>query len=560
MNLNVGLSATPGLKTESRGGPIDLLLPTKRYLLLAVAAFLIFYLPFLFGPSHTYIRIHDNLDGEAVYNTVTGIFFFHPAEAKHLLLGGNLPIYLVPRLDWPISLLHLIPDRFLAYTLNDLIVRIVAFFGMFCLSRRVGIEQFAALLASLLFAFSITLTAFGLSVAAIPAVVYLVQEASERNLRLGHYILLFLLGWNSSLVLSGVFLLVALPFLRRMFFGKADHNWLPAYSCYALGLALGAGGLLYALFAGPRLHRDAWILSGYDTLASVRKFFWNQFSPGFWDFYHVSTPLVVLYLSVVIAALITRSKKVWSTVAAILLVNLIYAVVQFDPVAQLRTRIGGLIKTFQFDRFYFLASFLIIIGWVLAMSAAGVRLRRVLITAIVVQLLATFALTPHLRTPMAHLLGKGNIPSFSEHAKADDYRLIRNVIGEAPTISVGLDPMAALTNNVSVVDGEYNVYPLSYKARFREIIARQLESGQPYSDNWGSGLRIANPQSYFDNWGSRLYTFVDNPAEAKLNYCAAFRLGAQFVISRFELKSANLGPVLTTEPHHLRLYSIKNCQ
>jgi hypothetical protein len=103
--------------------------------------------------------------------------------------------------------------------------------------------------------------------------------------------------------------MVALPSLRRIFFGKADHNWLPAYFCYAAGLALGAAGLLYALFAGPPLHRDAWILSGYGALASVRTFFRNQFSIGHWDFHHVSTPLVFLYLSVLIGALATKKRS-----------------------------------------------------------------------------------------------------------------------------------------------------------------------------------------------------------------------------------------------------------
>jgi hypothetical protein len=561
MNSGVDLSATPRTESDTSGKAMNSPFPTRQCSIWAGAAFLLFYFPFLFGPRHTYIRIHDNLDSDAVFNTVTGIFFLHPDKAKHLLLGGNLPIYLVHRLDWPLSFLHLIPDRFLAYSLNDLIVRIVAFLGMFCLSRRIGIAQLPALLASLLFAFSISLTVFGLSIAAIPAVVYLLQEAAEKSLPASHYLLLFFLAWNSSLVMSGIFLLFALPFLRRLFFGKANRNWFPAYISYAFGLALGAGGLLFAVFAGPQLHRDAWILSGYGLLASVRTFFRNQFALGHWDFHHVSTPLAVLYISVLVAGLITRSKKVWYVVGAILSINLLYAVVHFDPVAQLRTRLGGLIKTFQFDRFYFLGSFLIIIGWVFAMSAAGIRLRRVLIAAIAVQLGVTFALTLHLQAPVMHLLGKSTIPSFSEHAKADDYRSIRNAIGEASTISVGLDPMAALVNNISVLDGEYSVYPLSYKSRFRAIIAKQLElNSQPYYDNWGSTLRIDNPQTYFDNWGSRLYTFVNDPVDVALNYCAAFNLGGQFVISRFELESPNLDPILTTEPNHLKLYSIRNCQ
>ena len=535
-------------------------LPTPRYLLITAFAFLLFYLPFFFGPSHTYVRIHDNLDNEAVYNTVNGIFFFHPSEARHLLLDGNVPIYLVQRLDWPLLLLHVIPNPFIAYAATDVVVRIIAFLGMFCLSRRLGVAESTAFLAGVLFSFSLTLTALGLSVAATPAVVYLSQKAADHGLRGRDYLLLFLLGWNCSLVFSGVFLLVGLPVLRRLFFGEAVHRWLAAYVSYALGLVVGAVGLIYGLVAGSPLHRNQWVLSGDGLTGSVRTFLRNQFSVGHWDFHHVSTPLAFVYLSILIAALATKKRKLWSIVGVIVFVNAFYALVHFAPIAQLRTRIGGLIKAFQFDRFYSLASFLIIAGWVIAMSVAGARLRRLLIGAIVVQLAVTVALTPQLQSPVLLLLGKPTIASFEEHTKPQDYRLIHNLVGEEPTISVGLDPMAAVMNGISTIDGYYNAYPLSYKEAFRAIIARQLQSGQPYSDDWGSGLRIANPQSYFDNWGSRLYTFVENPAEAKLDYCAAFHLGAQFVLSRFDLMSPNLDPVLTTAPQHVRVYSIRNCQ
>lgn len=554
--MTIGMN-TAGTSIEDR--PINLL-PTGSYLLASALAFLLFYVPFLLGPSRTYVRIHDNLDSDAVYNTVTAIFFVHPAEARHLLLDDHLPIYLVQRLDWPLLLVHLIPSRFLAYALTDLMVRIVAFLGMFCLSRRLDVDQTAALLAAILFSFSISLTALGLTVAATPAVVYLSQKAADNKARSRDYLLLLLLGWNSSLVFVGVFLLIGLPIIRSVLFGRAAGTWIAAYMCYALGLTVGAAGLFYGLFAGTPLHRIAWVLSGDSLTGSVRTFFRNQFAFGHWDFHHVSTPLALVYVSVLIAGLATKNRKVWLTVAIVVLVNAIYAVVHFAPIAQLRNHAGGLIKEFQFDRFYSLDSFLIIASWAVATSVAGARLRRWLIAAIVAQLAATVAFTPQFQSPILRLMGKPTIASFEEHTKERDYRLIRNVVGEKPTISVGLDPMAAVMNGISTIDGYYNAYPLSYKKAFRAIIALQLQSPQPYSDDWGSSLMIANPQSYFDNWGSRLYTFVENPAEAKLDYCAAHHLGAQFVISRFDLSSPNLDPVITTEPEQLRLFLIKDCQ
>jgi hypothetical protein len=534
-------------------------LPDRRFLLGTALAFCLFYLPFFFGPQYTHITIYDNLDIEAAHNTVVGIFFLHPTEAKHLLLGGHLPIYFMQKLDWPLSLVHLIPNLFIAYLLCDLIVRMVAFFGMFCLSRKLEVAQPAAFAASILFSFSLAESSIGLSIAAIPAVVYFCQKAADGSIQKRDYLFLLLLGWNSSLVFAGVFVLIALPLLRRILFGAALCSWFFAYICYGLGLTLGSAGLLYGLVAGPPLHRESWMLSGDTFAASIRTFLRNQISPGHWDFYHVSTPLVPLYISVLVALAITRKRKLLWLVTTIVFVNLFYIFVNFEPVARFRTHVGGLFKTFVFERFFFLDSFLIIIAWVIAMSVDKTGLRRLLIGAMVLQMVVTCALTPHLRAPIMHALGKPTIPSFEEHTMPGDYRIIRNAVGENPTMSVGLDPMAAVMNRISAIDGYYNAYPLAYKRAFRPIIARQIESGHPYINNWGSELHVINTQGYFDNWGSRLYTFVDNPAYVDLDYCPAFRLGALFVISQFDLKSDNLDLLLTTEPHHLRLYSIRKC-
>ena len=247
-------------------------------------------------------------------------------------------------------------------------------------------------------------------------------------------------------------------------------------------------------------------------------------------------------------------------VGLIVFTSAFYAFVHSAPVADLRNRVGGLAKTFQFDRFYFLDSFAIILAWVLAWVDSGQKVRRFLIGAIGIQMFATLALTIHLHAPIRRYLGQKTVPSFSEHNMPDDYKLIRNVIEETPTISVGLDPMSALWNRISALDGYWIVYPLSYKARFRQIIASQLAKDGPYSDNWVSGVGTRDVRAYSDNWGSRLYTFVSDPSNVALDYCAAWQLGAGYVISRFPLQGPNLKLVLVTKPSGLMLYSIRDCQ
>ena len=532
---------------EGYGQPWRFNKTEKNFLLVSIAVFLLFYLPFFFGGNHTYIRIHDNLDSEAVYNATLGIFYFHPAAARHMLLGGIEPPYLLERLTFPLSLVNVIPNKFLAYALNDLIVRLIAMIGMFYLAYRISGDRTVALLAGLLFSLSLSLTVLGLTIAGDPAVVYIVQNAAVGRATCKHYLLLLLLGWNSSLVKGGIFLLILLPLIRRLLFGKAAHNWLTACSAYALGLILGSAGLLYAVLSRMPLNRDTFAISGNDLLETVKVFFENQFSPITWQFFPVSAPLVFDYVAILIVFVVTRNAKIAALILLIVAINLFYCVVHFDPVAQLRIHFGGLVKTFQFDRFFFLDSFLICLTWAVAIRATSSWQRRVLIIAVSVQLAWTFALATHIHTPVTRLLGRQALPSFNEYYKQGDYREIRNVIGNADVISVGLDPMAALMSGISTLDGYYNAYPLGYKSRFRAVIAKQL--------------RVSGQEHYFDiSGGCRLYTYADSANGLSIDYCAAYALGARFVISRFEITDPHLKLVELTQPHHLSLYSIAACQ
>jgi uncharacterized protein DUF6044 len=507
--------------------------------------FAAFYFPLLFGGSHAYLTINDNLDGDVVYSAVMGMFYVDPVRAQHLLLGGNMPIYLLYRMTWPLGLLWVLKSKFLAYVLNDLIVRVAGMAGMFCLAKRIGSTPPVAVLAGLLFSLSLSYTVYGLTVAGIPAVLYLVQEESEGRRSLGRYALLFLLGWNSVLLLSGIFLLAAVPVLRCVLFGDANGG-LRSCAVYASGLAAGSAGLLYAAASGLHLHREAWKPAGYGLFKAVEHFAYNQVWPFTSDFYMVSTPLTILYAALWLALCFgTWNRRVAAGIGGILLISLLNSTMHLNAVERLQAKIGGLVKTIHFDRFYFLESVILIATWVIAVRVVSPRLRKILLAAGSVQLAWSIFLAPHVFYPITHALGKDPIPTFDEYFSWPDYEAMKPVIADSAVISVGVDPMAAVMNGISTLDGYYNAYPLAYKAKFRRIIAAQL--------------KVSGKEDYFDGWGSRVYTFADDPRNLSLDYCAARDLGARFVISRFDIASQNL-ELVTTARRKLRLYSIVGCR
>ena len=72
-------------------------------------------------------------------------------------------------------------------------------------------------------------------------------------------------------------------------------------------------------------------------------------------------------------------------------------------------------------------------------------------------------------------------------------------------MSVGLDPMIAVMNDIRVIDGYHTIYPLSYMIKFRKIIERELDNN----------IILKN---YYDNFGSRVYAFYTDKNNIMLNF------------------------------------------
>ena len=79
-------------------------------------------------------------------------------------------------------------------------------------------------------------------------------------------------------------------------------------------------------------------------------------------------------------------------------------------------------------------------------------------------------------------------------AQMKDY--IQKPQKEYRVVSVGLHPSISQYNGFYALDSYQNNYPLSYKLKFRDIIAKELDKND--------GLKRE-----FDNWGNRCYMYND---------------------------------------------------
>ena len=117
--------------------------------------------------------------------------------------------------------------------------------------------------------------------------------------------------------------------------------------------------------------------------------------------------------------------------------------------------------------------------------------------------------------------------TFDNYYKFDDYLFIKDIVKNSRVMSVGLDPMVAVMNDIKVIDGYHNLYPLKYKIKFRKIIADELEKN-------------VTLKRYYDNWGNRVYAFYSDKNDLILNFQYAKKLGADYVISKFPIQNNNL--------------------
>ena len=131
--------------------------------------------------------------------------------------------------------------------------------------------------------------------------------------------------------------------------------------------------------------------------------------------------------------------------------------------------------------------------------------------------------------------------SFDDYYRYDEYKKIKEIVENSRVASIGIDPMIAAMNGIKVIDGYHNLYPKSYKNKFKNIINDELKMNESL-------------EYYFNNWGNQLYLFYNDPKNLKINFKNIKKLDANYLISSFEIKDKDL--LLKKKVNDLFLYFI----
>jgi len=533
---------------------------SERSFLFSLTAFILlvtffYYLPWVFEPFQL-IGTSDNLDSEVVVNHIIGQLYKGEPNASYLALNGQIPSSLLPRFMQPLSILYLLESSWLSYVVIDIFVRSIAFAGIYLLASSYRLPKFTCALLALCFSTSISFSVFLLSVAGIPLIIYFlillkkIDGIKQASVLLG----LLLIGSNISFALSGLFVALMMPLILVFGFKEAiTRKLIFGYLSLCLGMVLGNINLFYAqFFSDVTWHRSEWGIFRETNYSLWRDLLMTIKTSLFGDpFYHVTYSLpfsVCTLISFFLLSKDYRKSNLCFLIGLLAFFIIIYTFSTSSLSYPLRETVPFL-NSFQWDRFYFLYSTIVFVSLISLFKVAEFNRRHsaILITLVLLQLGYNLIQTPHIKEVLNLLVGRDAGTSFYKYYKTNDYKSIQQLVGDDAVMSVGIDPMIAPMNGIRAIDGYYVLYPLSYKKDFRTVISKSI-------------LSTSNAD-YYDKWGNRVYAFFPKGNPNLLDFCAAYRIGARYVISNEQISNEVVGEVKTfNSKDNILLYKIFNAR
>jgi hypothetical protein len=153
-----------------------------------------------------------------------------------------------------------------------------------------------------------------------------------------------------------------------------------------------------------------------------------------------------------------------------------------------------ILTTFNFSRYHYFHPMVIYAMFALALKILwqnGHMAKKAVKWLVIIQVIILFGFNEQIRYH--------NQPTYSQFYAVKQFDDIKQYIGKPVSsyrvASIGIHPAIAQYNGFYTLDTYNNFYPLSYKEKFRKIIAKELAKNETI-------------RTYFDDWGSRCYIFV----------------------------------------------------
>ena len=478
--------------------------------------------PYFILGQDSYITIHDNLDSNESWlkTLATGnyIFKINPDLKIDQIFAGELYRNSTYSCFSIVSVVYYFLTPYSAYFIILLIAIVLGFFGTYLfISKHILEESFFNKLVSATIAFSFIMLPFYTlyncaSVTGIPLILFLFFNLlKEKSINI-NLIGLFLMGFASSIVFSGFFLCIVI-FLIWLYFSfkirKFNKNAFIGIVLFGISLILNDINVFIHILSnnGAPSHRTLFANNHNLSLSQALNFSRKHFlegqyhSPSFNKFI-----TIFCIVTIVISAFVNKNynKILVFAFVTLGLFSLIYGLWRWE-----HFKISFL-NSFNFSRFSIISSPL----WYLLFAYSikelfytqkfAVAKWVITTTFLFMQFINVYANNKEYGINVKKIIARDkshfnpkNV-SYKQFYSTQLFDSIKKTINlpekSYNVASVGLFPNIALYNGFSVIDSYQGEYPLSYKIKFRKIIAKELEKSKEIRD-------------YFDGFGSRCYIY-----------------------------------------------------
>jgi len=506
----------------------------------------------IFGKLTT--AYHDNLDSGVVYNHIIGKIFNGELLNANIFLGGEIKTYYLRHFFKPFVAIYSLFESETAFFLNEVIVKLIAYISSFVLFKKFNKNYFFLCLCSSIYASSFSFSTLGYGLSFFPYVVYL--SLFKNKLTLKHYFLLIFFGLNTDAVADIFFIpitLIIIYILKE----NIKINILKTLKILIIFFSfsiLTSSNILFVQLFGETMHRTEFInfennnnfFFGWSySIENIFKHIVAFLSiPTNLDFtFFTKLPVSILLVpSLLIAILEKKNSIVKKITISLIVIYLFLFIEKFYMNTSFFSSIGAL--RLSWIEMY-LPFFYVLLFFILLINVSLSKIKLLIFFGLIS--LFTFQVK-HSSVPLIKKFylkeeNYRNIYTFDGYYLYEDYKKISQIVKNKRVVSLGYDPLVAVMNGISTIDGYHALYPLSYKKKFKKMIQNELKENEVL-------------KKYYENWGSRVYAFIDDPKNIKIDFIEAKKLGAEYVISKYIVNSQEVSLISDQFVNRIILYKI----
>ena len=489
-------------------------------------AFNIYFIPSL----ESNIRIHDTFDGLFTSRHVlvnSGYFFdLNPETVVPGIMNG-LPRGVMFRFTDITALLMLIFGSLPGFSLTFLIVRIVAFLGMYLFGRdylKIKSEQKGILtLASVAFSCLPFFVIHGLTVSGIPFLIWSFFNLLLRKRVKVSFLVIVLFGLWSQMVLVGFHIILILSFIFLYWsFKEKKIHWLSFISILTLVFVyIVSEYMLFYMhifskdYESSRAAFEKILGLNYKGVVggTFMSFFTGDYSTSNY-FGYLFIPLILVYAFLTIRKREFYGDEIGLMFFVVLLVSAFCInLLDWKGVAFFYERFP-VARIFNFKRFTSILPgffFLFILAVSIKINSRRNKLSHILtmLTLIILNIFIWRGNISYNNSGFKNTgikIEKEEVVTFNQFFDPSLYHEIKMEMGKdsiTNLIHFGLSPSPSKYAGIPVLDDYQGDYPKAYKIEFRKIIEKELNKSKKL-------------EKYFDEWGSRCYLYSANQIEHKL--------------------------------------------